>query len=373
MAYTTIDDPTIYFNTLLWSGDDTASRNLTGVGFQPDWIWGKARSRIGNHWAIDSVRGTTGSLYRVLNPDAADVEQTTNNDGTTAYGIVTTIGSDGFTIADGNQGDLNVNNSGDTYVAWNWKAGTSFSNDASSTGVGTIDSTGSISTLAGFSIISYTGNGTVGATIAHGLGVIPNVVLVKGRSIGDSWTMLHSGIASDFETDMVKLDEAVVKIDSNVFWNDTKPTSSVFTVDGSGGETKVNDSGKTYIAYCFRNVQGYSKFSSYTGNGNADGPFIHLGFRPAWVIVKNVSQSGSKHWGIHDNKRDTGNPSLLQIDADDSYAEFSSTNRAIDFLSNGFKIRSADSDHNTSGETFVYWAFAESPFVNSNGVPNNAR
>ena len=113
MAYTTIDDPGIYFNTLLWSGDDTASRNLTGVGFQPDWIWGKARSRIGNHWLIDSVRGTTGSLYRVINADATDAEQTTNNDGTTAYGIVTTIGSDGFTIADGNQGDLNVNNSGD--------------------------------------------------------------------------------------------------------------------------------------------------------------------------------------------------------------------------------------------------------------------
>ena len=360
MAYTTIDDPGIYFNTLLWSGDDTASRNLTGVGFQPDWIWGKARSRIGNHWLIDSVRGTTGSLYRVINADATDAEQTTNNDGTTAYGIVTTIGSDGFTIADGNQGDLNVNNSGDTYVAWNWKAGTT-----SSISGGSITSAAvSISATSGFGIYRYTGTGSNG-TIAHGLGTAPKFIVTKNRDSGSyGWYVYHAGIGA---TKNLYLHNNDGEVTSSTRWNDTDPTSTLFTVSTNDG---VNGSSANMIAYAFSEVKGYSKFGSYSGNGNTDGTFVYTGFKPAWVMVKR--SDAAENWVIFDNKlRPANNVGNNFMYADISNAQDTSTD--FDMLSNGFKTRTASAIMNGSGASYIYLAFAESPFVNSNGIPNNAR
>jgi hypothetical protein len=182
--------------------------------------------------------------------------------------------------------------------------------------------------------------------------------------------MLHTGIASDFQTDMIKLDENGAAQDNSVFWNDTAPTSSVFTVDGAGGETKVNANGYTYVTYCFANIQGYSKFGSYTGNGNADGPFVYLGFKPAWVMVKHTSSAES--WAIFDNKRvNTYNPQNGRIFADLNDAE--STDIFADFVSNGFKIRNTGADKNVSGAVYIYMAFAEHPFVSSKGVPVTAR
>jgi len=366
VAYTTIDNPELYFQTKLYTGNGgTLAVTLDGSeNMQPDWVWLKNRSSSYFHGLYDSVRGTGTS--KSLYSNTADTEGTNS-----ANQNLTSFDSDGFSLG-ATSGTNAINTNSENHVAWNWKAGTSFSNDASSTGVGTIDSTGSISTTAGFGIISYTGNGSAGASIAHGLGVVPDVLLVKGRSIGDSWTMYHKAIASDPETDMIKLDEDVVPIDSNVFWNDTAPTSSVFTVDGAGGETKVNGSGKTYIAYCFKSIKGFSKFGGYKGNGNADGTFVYTGFKPAWVMVRNISNN-ARNWTIIDNKRNPFNPEDEWLYPNASDSTFDASSFPTDFVSNGFKIKNTGSYFNTSGENYIYWAFAESPFVNSKGVPNNAR
>jgi len=355
MAYTTIDKPTDYFNTVTWSGDDTSPRNITGVGFQPDWIWGKARSRIGNHWLIDSVRGSTGSLYRVLNADDTATEQTTNNDGTTAYGIVTTIGSDGFTIADGNQGDLNVNNTGDTYVSWNWLAGGS----ASSNTDGSITSSVSANTTAGFSIVSYTGNSTGSATFGHGLGSTPKIVIIKCRSLGtESWQFWFNN------TSRLNLNSTVASLTTHPI-----STNSTLVTTPSSSNDSWNTSGQTYIAYCFAEKKGYSKFGSYTGNGNADGTFVYTGFKPAFLIQKRTDASDI--WRMFDNKRLGYNVDNNAVAPNSSGAE--GTGDFVDLLSNGFKFRSIDNDVNGSGNSYIYMSFAENPFVTSTGIPACAR
>jgi hypothetical protein len=360
MAYTTIDKPTDYFNTVTWSGDDTSPRNITGVGFQPDWIWGKARSRIGNHWLIDSVRGSTGSLYRVLNADDTATEQTTNNDGTTAYGIVTTIGSDGFTIADGNQGDLNVNNTGDTYVAWNWLAGGS----ASSNSNGSITSSVSANTTAGFSIVSYTGTGSA-STVGHGLSSTPQVYIIKNRSNARNWQSYHEPLGNQA---YLRLNTTGAASTGASIWNNTSPTSSVFSI-GTSSFDAVNSSGDNYIAYCFAEKKGYSKFGSYTGNGNADGTFVYTGFKPAFLIQKRTDASDI--WRMFDNKRLGYNVDNNAVAPNSSGAE--GTGDFVDLLSNGFKFRSIDNDVNGSGNSYIYMSFAENPFVTSTGIPACAR
>jgi hypothetical protein len=356
MAYTTIDDPSQYFQTKIYTG--TGSSNaITNDGnsdLQPDWIWGKARTQTYNHNVFDTSRG----LDKRLTADQADAE---NTDSTT----ITAVGSDGFTLGT----SANLNGSSVNYVAWQWKAnGGTTSSDSN----GSITSTVQANTTAGFSIVTYTGNGSQGATIGHGLGVVPNVVLVKGRNIGDSWTMLHTGIASDFQTDMIKLDENSAAQDNSVFWNDTAPTSSVFTVDGAGGETKVNANTYTYVAYCFAEKQGYSKFGSYTGNGNADGTFVYTGFKPAWIMTKRTDSTSD--WNMYDNKRNTFNKVDKVLQAEGNDAEYTSGSGVIlDFLSNGFKVRGTGSGINADGGSYIYMAFAEHPFVSSKGVPVTAR
>ena len=356
MAYTTIDDPSAHFQVNAYSGASNPQTITNGGNsdLQPDFLWSKRRDSSAPHYLFDSTRGVNSSL----SSDDADAEDT-------ATGYLASFNSDGFTTGS----DSALAYSGRTYVAWQWKAN---GGSTSSNSSGSITSTVQANTTAGFSIVKYTGNGTQGATIGHGLGVVPNVVLVKGISIGDSWTMLHTGIASDFQTDMLKLDEDVAVTDNNVFWNDTAPTSSVFTVDGSGGETKVNANTYNYIAYCFADIQGYSKFGSYTGNNNTNGSFIYTGFKPAWVMIKEVAASGS--WHMFDNKRTPGNLANKFLYADLTDAEGTgSPGNSIDMYSNGFKCRGTGNDTNGDGNKYIYLAFAEHPFVSSKGVPVTAR
>ena len=348
MAYTTIDNPVEYFSATLYTGNGTARTIATG--HQSDWVWLKRRDGAAGHRIADSVRGATKLLYS----DSTTSEQT---DAKSITGFVST----GFTLGDDANG-YDVNTNTNTMVAWSWKAGTSFSNDASATGIGSIDSTGSASDTAGFSIVSYTGTGSA-ATIAHGIGSAPDVVIIKKRSTTSQWCFGTNALGF---TKFLELNlTSAAGTNSNRF-NDTAPTSSVFSI---GTEGDVNASSGTYIAYCFAEKKGYSKFGSYTGNGNADGTYVHLGFKPAWVLYK--KSSGTENWFLHDNKRQGFNPDNELLFADLTNAE--GTVNRIDLLSNGFKATTSDGGINGSGATYIYMAFAEAPFVNSSGVPNNAR
>jgi hypothetical protein len=351
MAYTTIDDPSDYMRIQTWSGNNSADREITWTesdNMQPDWIWVKRRSDTANHRLADSVRGAT----KILRSDTNDAE-TTESDDTLSFD------TNGFSVGS-NSG---VNKTGDTYVGWGWKAGTAFTNDASSTGIGSIDSAGSVSTDAGFSICSYTGTGSVG-TVKHGLGVTPKIILFKNRTTASNWLVYHEAIGN---THNLYLDATNGKADRSDTFNDTSPTSSVFTV----GTADLNTSGNSIIAYCFADVQGYSKVSgSYIGNGNADGTFVYTGFKPAFVLIKVTSTTND--WEIHDNKRGSSNVINAILQPNLSDAE-STSGREIDFLSNGFKLRNSNSQNNLSGGTFIYMAFAENPFVTSTGVPATAR
>ena len=346
MAYTDIDNPELYFQTKLYSGNNSTNAiTLDGSeNMQPDWVWIKCRSNADSSQIVDSVRGTNA-----LRSDDTHAEADISGNGFTSYD------SDGFTL-NGSNGGGNVNNSGRTYVAWNWKAGTSFTNDASSTGIGSIDSTGSVSTTAGFSIISFTGQT---GTVAHGLGVKPSMIILKCRAIANNFVIQHKGLTGGMD------DNALIFTTSAEIGAPTaEPTTSVFTVNNQIAENNDN------IAYIFSDIKGYSKFGSYTGNGSADGTFVYTGFRPAFVIIKPSSYSNS--WLILDNKRNTFNPTNTRLEADGTGADYSGLDYT-DFLSNGFKIRTSNSHPNNSGGTLIYMAFAESPFVNSNGVPNNAK
>ena len=354
MAYTTIDNPSeTAFNTVLYTGNGS-TQAVTGVGFQPDWVWIKGRDLSYNHALFDVVRGTT----KLLQSNTTNAEQTTSG--------VTAIGSDGFTLGS----DVGMNESGGSFVSWNWKAGTSFTNDASSTGVGTIDSTASVNQTAGFSIVSFTGNATAGATIAHGLGAVPSWILLKDRDLAKNWNCYHKGIDSSPQNFTIRLNNTDAKLDTPANgWNDTAPTSSVFSI---GDGTQVNTSGSNMIAYCFADVKGYSKVGgSYTGNLNANGTFVYTGFLPAFVMVKAITSA--PYWTIIDNKRPAYNPTDEWLYANSSEAAFDASSYPVDFVSNGFKIRNVGSYFNSSGVTYIYMAFAEHPFVTSTGIPTTAR
>ena len=349
MAYTTIDDPSAYFQTILYSGNETA-RSITLDGnsdLQPDWVWIKQRNRSDPHIIYDSVRGTTKELSSNTNT----VEHT-NTAGLTSFN------SDGFSI--GNHVDVNRNST--TFVAWNWKAGTSFTNDASGTGIGTIDSTGSVNDTAGFSIVSYTSTGSNGS-IKHGMSTAPSMIIFKRRS-GDTenWPVYHQALGN---THYIKLNSNDGQADSAARFNDTSPTSSVFTV-GTSGDT--NGGTSPFIAYCFAEKKGYSKFGSYVGNTNANGPFVFTGFKPAFVIWKKKT---GEAWGMTDNKRAPHNPNTGHLYPNHDNAE-ATGNVLMDFLSNGFKIRWDDGNINHA-DGMIYMAFAEQPFVSSSGVPATAR
>ena len=345
MAYSSIIKPSTLMNTVLYTGNATA-RSITGVGFQPDWVWIKDRSGTEWHNLVDSVRGNTKYIYT----NANNAEGSNSN-------ILTAFGSDGFSLGT----DVNANKNSTNFVAWNWKAGTSFTNDASGTGIGSIDSTGSVNTAAGFSVISWSGTGSNG-TIAHGLGSTPQVVLLKELNGTNNWLMSHQPLSAslgDYTRFMTLNSESAVSGAGNVVFQNSAFTSSVFNVGTSAGS---NRNGGTYIAYCFSDVQGYSNVDLYTGNGNANGPFVYTGFKPAWIMIKRSDASDS--WCVFDNKRLGYNVNNYTLFANQDAAE--NTEASIDFLSNGFKLRGTQTRLNASNGTYIFMAFAENPFVASN-------
>ena len=356
MAYTTINKPTDYFNVVTWTGTSDSTTAVTGVGHQPDFIWIKNRDVQDDHMVYDAVRGGTKRIFT----NSAGAE------GTESQGIQS-FDSDGFTTGShrATGGD-----SGNTMVSWNWKAGTSFTNDASATGIGTIDSTGSSNQEAGFSIVSYTSNGSSNQSVAHNLGGVPEMIISKNRDSGSAsynyWTVYHHSLATANDKKL-KLNTTDAASTTNE-WGDTDPTSTVYSLHTSGDGT-TNHSTDKMISYCFRSIKGYSKFGSYTGNNNADGPFIYCGFKPAWVLQKNTSIT--QGWQLQDNKRLGYNPDnyLLQPHTD----QIESALQRVDLLSNGFKVRTTDAGQNGSGNNYIYMAFAEHPFVSSTGTPTTAR
>jgi len=344
MAYATINKPSDHFNTKLYSGTNSP-QSLTGVGFQPDWTWIKVRNIADNHYLYDSVRGAT----KFLNSDLTAVE------GTLANGL-TSFDSDGFSLGDSGS----TNNSSNTFVSWNWLAGGA----ASSNTDGTITTQVSANTTNGFSIATYTGNGSNGATVGHGLGASPDVVILRRRNGTEAWPVWTSSLAGN--TSYLRLNDTVAAATATDLFNSTTPGSSVVTL-GTGGFSNTNT--WTYVMYCMKEVKGYSKFGSYTGNGNADGPFIYTGFKPSFVMVKKYSGTG--HWMMMDNARNTFNEigERLKANATDAGAD----NSYQDHLSNGFKIRTNADSWNGSGANYIYMAFAEAPLVGTNNIPATAR
>jgi len=345
-----IDKPNLHFETKLYTGTGS-SLAISGLNFQPDLTWVKGRSGATEHVLTDSVRGVTKEIS----------SNDTGAEETVAQGL-TAFGSDGFTV--GTDGSYNTSSA--TYASWNFKAG----GTASSNSDGSITSSVSANTTSGFSIVSYTGTG-LAATVGHGLGVAPKMIIVKMRSGASAWYVYHASNTTAPETDFLQLQGTNATADAATIWNDTAPTATVFSL---GTSTGLNASGSTNIAYCFADTS-MSKFGSYTGNGSADGPFVYTGFKPAWIMVKGSSFSG-ENWDIYDNKRETFNVMDSTLKADSSDAESSNALFNVDFTAQGFKLRNGHTGSNQSGSTYIYMAFASEPFVTSttNGsIPATAR
>ena len=463
MPYTTIDDPTIYFNTKLYTGNGSNGHAITGVGFQPDWVWIKGRSVAENHNVYDSVRGAGERLI----PNGTNSE-------TTKTDTHKSFDSDGFTLDLGAE----VNDNAQTFVSWNWLAGgtapsqtytvkvvsdsgnkyrfddfgtsavtldlqeggtytfdqsdssnsghplrfsttsdgthgggSEFTTNVTTTGTpgsagaktvitvasgtatlyyyctqhsgmggqantnstfgssnfsGGVQSIVSANTTSGFSIVKFTSSSSSGAmTVGHGLGATPQVVIVKDIGASGNWQVYFEGIGTANQQ-YLKLNATDALVNYSNLWG-AGMTSSLIGI----GVAVAVDASESDIAYCFAEKKGYSKFGTYTGNGNADGTFIYTGFKPAFFLVKNITNAGYD-WELRDNKRDSYNPVGYRLEGNTSDAE-SSYYAEYDFVSNGIKIRQNGNNYNTSGASYIYMAFAENPFVNSNGVPNNAR
>lgn len=332
----TIKLPNKQFETKLWTGNG-GTQNITGLNFSPDFVWIKIRSQAYNHVLWDAVRGAT--LRIMSNKTNAEA---TNTNGLSAFN------SDGYTLGDMN----NVNKSGDTFVGWNWNAGESTVSNSD----GSRTSSVRANPTAGFSIVTYTGNGSSGATVGHGLGVAPQVIIMKTRTSGDHWAVYHYKLGN---TKIVYLNLTNSPATSSGYWNNTTPSSSVFTL---GNDNKTNKSGDNYVAYCFNDVESFSKFGSYDGNNANDGTYVHLNFRPAFLMVKRTDST--RDWLIYDSVRSTTNTIDDFLEPNEATAEQTSSSRSVDFLSNGFKFRNNSGDMNGSG-TYIYFAFAEFPFKNA--------
>jgi len=333
-----LPDPTIadgedYFNAVTYTGDGASNHAVTGIGFQPDFVWLKNRNSAQNYSSYDVIRGATKILYSNLtNAESTDLNSLKSFD------------SDGFTVGSTSA----VNSGGDPFISWNWKAnGSGVSNTD-----GSITSTVSANTSSGFSVVTYTGTGA-NATVGHGLGTGLGMLIVKGRSVVDAWAVWHDYAGSNGQFLKLNGTDALIT-QANVF-NSTDPTSSVFSLGTNG---QVNGSGQTYVAYAFAPIEGYSAFGSYTGNGSADGPFVYTGFRPAWLMLKRTDVANG--WPVIDTKRDTYNVMGNYLYPNTSGAE--ATYYYADFTSNGFKLKATDAGVNASGGTYIYAAFAENPF-----------
>ena len=345
-----LKDGSTNFQTALFTGTGS-SRSVVNDGnsdMQPDIIWIAGRSSAYNKGIFDAARGTQKELQS--NSTAAE---------TTLTAGISSFDSDGFSF-----NGTNYNTNTYTFVAWQWSAG----NSGASNENGTINTTTTYSdSTAGVSVSTYTGTGSA-ATIGHGLGVAPKLIMVKNRSAADAWKVYHAGVASDPQTDYLVLNTNAASVDDSTVWNDTAPTSTVFSI---GTHTDVNTSTETYVAYAFAEVSGFSKFGSYVGNGQVDAPFSYTGFRPAVVITKPSSRADG--WVIWDTKRDTYNLTAQFLTLETSNIEYTGTNRILDILSNGFKIKSGHDSVNNSGDTYVYIAFAENPFGGDGASPATAR
>ena len=338
-----ITKPNLHFDATTYTGTGSAL-SVTNGGFQPDFVWIKSRAIVAGHGLVDSVRGRASVLYS--NDTAAQGTSGSTQD-------VTAFNSNGFALGTNSQIESNTNAS--TYVAWQWKAGGTAVTNTS----GTISSQVSANPTAGFSVVTYTGNGTAGATIGHGIGVAPSMVIVKNRSAGgDSWQTYHIGSGAAYR---LFLNSTGARVSDPIgAWNSGTPTTTVFT---AGSNNSVNGSGVNYVAYCWAPIEGYSAFGSFTGNGNANGPFVYTGFRPAFVMAKLSSATGD--WNIVDDMRQTyndasGNP-VLRANLTSVEEDVDTMQGQIDLLSNGFKLRSNSSSLNASGGTIIYAAFAEAP------------
>ena len=332
-AYTAIDDPSAYFKVQLYTGNGSANHAITfddtDTDMQPELVWIKNRDATDGHCIFDAVRGAT----KLISSDVGTVESTDTD-------TLDSFASDGFQV----DADVKVNTNAEKYVAWCWKE----------------------SATSGMDIVQYTGNATDDVDISHSLSAVPHLILLKNLDNGnaESWKVYHYKNTAAPETDALTLDTTAATNDNDEWWSDEAPTSSVFTI---GRQDGVNGSGNSHIAYVFSEKQGFSKFGSYEGNGNANGTFITTGFKPAFVMTKSIDSTSS--WHMFDNKREGYNVDNDPLVAEDSAVE--ATTDMIDFCANGFKIRIA-TDPNVA-ETYIYIAFAEAPFVNSNGVPCNAR
>ena len=355
MAYTSIDDPSVYFQVKLWTGNAT-TRTIDlddNATMQPDFSWIKSRSNTFENYWENSTNGTN----KYLRSNSSAAEET---------GTIITYNSTGFGIGSGAENNTDAT----TNVGWFWKANggttTAFSESGNNPG-----GTHQANTTAGFSIVTYTGTGGAG-TVSHGLSATPRFIMVKRTNNTADWNVYHAANTSSPETDFLVLNTTAATSD-NTRWNDTAPTTSVFSVGTDGA---VNLDASTYLAFVFAEKQGYSKFGSYVGNGNANGAFVYTGFKPAFIMIKDTSQA--TNWEMFDHKRNPSNVANLKLGANLTAAENGSdlgntSQNNIDMLSNGFKMRTGNTDTNVSGDTYIYMAFAENPFTTSTGIPATAR
>jgi len=356
MAYISFQ-PKDYFNTILNTGDGTTNKSFTGVGFQPDLVWNKIRSTTYGHWLYDAVRGAGAEKEISSNTTTAEG----GNDNET-YGYISSFDSDGFSVT-GSSNSAYFNQNSETYVNWNWKANGAGSSNTD----GSITSTVSASTTSGMSIIQYSGNGTAGATIGHGLGVAPKCVIIKRTDTTSNW-IFGTG-ARGFDK-FLYLNTTDAETTNSGTFNNTAPSSSVITL---GSWNDVNNASGTYIAYCFADVQGFSKVGgSYVGNGSTDGSFIYLGMRSSFIMIKRTDAVSD--WFMYDVTRDPLNPNTFALRASGTNAEVDDVGYSEhDHLSNGIKLRQTWDGLNASGGTYIYMAFSDQSIVSSNGVPATAR
>jgi hypothetical protein len=352
-----VNKPSDHFTTFLWTGDGTTPKSHTGVGFQADMMWSKIRTSVHQHNIVDTVRGVN---QRLIVPNSTNAEDTT-----CTHGHFDSLDSDGFTTTNAG-GNWNVNTSGNTYVGWLWKAGgTAVSNTA-----GSITSSVSANTTSGFSVVTWTGTGVAG-TVGTGLSVTPKITIVKGREAVTNWIVggsLIVDVGGSTNNYMILNGSAAMDSATTLYASYNPTTVGVKT------DANINGSGQGMVMYCFAEVKGFSKFGSYTGNGSTDGTFVYTGFKPAFLITKKTSATAP--WDMFDDTRNVINPVNSRLHPNASDTEFTNSAMNIDFVSNGFKIRTTDNELNTSGATYIYMAFAEQPFVTStdNGsIPATAR
>ena len=362
MAYTNIDDSTAYFQTALWTGDNSSSRTITNDGnsdMQPDLVWIKQRSTSTNHFYYDSSRGFGNDKELPTNTDT--VEGGLDNN---LYGYVSAATSNGFTVASGTTNNDDMNQSTRNYVGWQWKCngGTTSTNTD-----GDINSTVQVSSTAGFSIVQYSPSDSTQRTIGHGLGSAPDIVWIRARNRTENTWLYHSAIGL-----------SGILLDTESAYNTSAASTGIKAVGASTftvGTNPVVNGAYNYIAYCWKKTKGFSDFGKYIGNGDANGPYIYTGFKPAWILIKNIATDVS--WFMLDRKRNPINVASRTLRPNTTGAESGTTAEWLDFLSDGFKIRPnsgyyGDSSYNANANTYIYMAFAENPFVTSTGVPTTA-